>query len=273
VYIKKWMMNNLFNIGLIALLSWPTFASADTLEDLAKQAQNPVANLTLVPFQNNTSYGVGPYNRTQNVLNIEPVIPFALNEHWNLITRTIVPIVSQPNIAHPTGGNTGLGDINPTFFLSPRLSKTFTFGLGPTFLLPTATNHNLGNGKWGVGPGLVVVATPGHWVTGTLLNNIWSVAGQQDRVRVDQMTFQPFINYNLPGGWYVGGSPIITSNWVASPGDKWLVPLGGGIGRIFRTGSHVYVNLDVEAFYNVVTPNNNGSRLGSRLEMKLLFPS
>lgn len=262
----------LIHVTLIWLLLWPIGASADSLEDVAKEAQNPIGALTGVPFQDNTSYGVGPYNRTQNVLNIEPVIPFKLNDHWNLITRTIVPIISQPNIDHPSGGNTGLGDVNPSFFFAPQLSKTFTIGLGPTFLLPTATHRNLGNGKWGVGPGLVIVATPGHWVAGTLLNNIWSVAGQEDRVRVNQMTFQPFINYNLRKGWYVGGSPIITSNWVASPGNRWVVPLGGGVGRILRTNSKVYVNLDVEAFYDVVTPDVSGSRLGSRFEMKLLFP-
>lgn len=277
-YILKLSIRRVLYLWFIPLLLWPKLASADTptsdtLEAVAKAAQNPIANITIIPFQNNTSYGIGPYNRTQNVLNIEPVIPFQLNDNWNLITRTIVPIISQPKVMSPTGSTNGLGDINPTFFFSPRNHGTFMWGVGPSFFLPTATNRDLGSGKWSVGPGVVVVGSPGHWIIGSLLNNVWSVAGQSDRTHVSQLTFQPFINYNMAKGWYIGGSPIMTANWVADPDNRWTVPVGGGIGRIMSVGHQMYINVDAEVFYNVLTPDNSGSRISTRIELKLLFPS
>ncbi len=246
-------------------------ADSDAVEALAKAAQNPISNLMSLPFQDNTSYRVGSSGQTQNVLNIEPVIPFQLNDDWNLITRTIIPVVSQPNLAGSRGQSNGLGDINPSFFFSPRTSNVTIWGIGPSFFMPTATQRMLGSGKWSVGPGLIVVSTPGHWVLGALVSNVWSFAGQSDRERFDQLTAQPFVNYNVSNGWYVSSSPIITADWAASPGNKWLVPMGGGFGRVFMLGQ-LYLNAETQVFYNVMTPDNNGSRWSTRFQLKLLFP-
>ena len=202
---------------------------------LAKAAQNPVANLISFPLQNNTNFGIGPYRRAQNVLNIQPVIPFHISEKWNLITRTILPVVWQPN-DQPTQGWFGFGDLNPSLFLSPAKPGKLIWGVGPAFVLPTATAEQLGQGKFSLGPSVVVLSTPGHWVIGALVNNVWSVAGPHERAVVNQMLLQWFVNYNMKNGWYMGSSPIATYNWNVGEGDRWTVPFGWSVGRIVRVG-------------------------------------
>ena len=181
-------------------------AGAST-EDLQKATQNPVASLISVPIQDNINLGVGPYNRTQNVLNIQPVIPTKLNDNWNLIIRVIQPIVWQPYPTQPTGGEYGLGDMNPTLFLSPGKPGKVIWGVGPAFVIPTATNQILGQGKFSLGPSVVALAQPGNWTVGALTNNVWSVAGSGGRPPVNQMLVQYFINYNMKKGWYLTSSP------------------------------------------------------------------
>ncbi len=188
-------------------------------EALQKAVQNPVASLISVPVQNNSNFSVGPYDRAQDVLNIQPVIPINVSKDWMLITRTIQPIVWQPYPNQGTGGEYGLGDMNPSFFLSPRKSGKLIWGVGPAFVIPTATNDILGQGKFSLGPSVVVLTQPGHWTLGALTNNVWSVAGSGGRPVVNQMLTQYFITYQLKKGWYVSSSPIITANWRASSGN------------------------------------------------------
>ena len=244
--------------------------AAESVEELARKAQNPIANLISLPFQNNTNFGVGPLDRTQNVLHIQPVIPVSLSDDLLLITRTIVPIIYQPEPPTGGGGTFGLGDINPQFYFSPKTSSNITWGVGPTFLLPTATSQVLGQGKWGIGPAAVIVVTTKQWVFGAVANNIWSVAGDSDRPDVSQLTFQPFINYNMKDGWYLVSAPILTTNWEASGGNQWTVPLGGGFGRIFAIGEQK-VNAQLQAFWNVVKPDA-GPDWTLRGQFQLLFP-
>ena len=240
----------------------------DSTEGLAEQAQNPIANLVSVPFQNNTTPGIGPdRDQTLNVLNIQPVVPFRLNDQLTLVTRTILPVVSQPRPDGSTGN--GIGDLNPSFFLVPRLAGRWTVGVGPTVLLPPASREDLGSGQWGLGPAAVAVYTNGPWVAGGLVNQIWSVTGDSDRRAVSRFLVQPFVNYNLPNGWYVVASPIITADWQARA-DRWLVPLGGGVGRVFRIGSQP-VNASLQAFANVVKPEPFGD-VTIRAQIQLLFP-
>jgi hypothetical protein len=247
----------------------PAGDSAAT-EALAKAAQNPVASMISVPFQNNTSFGVGPFERDQNILNIQPVIPVRLSDSWNLISRTIVPIVWQPNTAQPTQGWFGFGDLNPQFYFSPSKASKLIWGAGPQFLVPTATSQQLGLGKFGIGPSVVVLTTPGHWVIGALANNIWSVAGPEGRANVNQMVFQWFINYNMKKGWYVVTSPVVSANWEASSGNVWNVPLGGGVGRIMKMGNQP-INITAQFYGNAVHPIG-ASPWGMRLQVQLLFP-
>ena len=151
----------------------PTAGAAE----LQKAVQNPVASLISVPIQNNSNFGVGDYERTQNVLNIQPVIPARLSEKWNVISRIIQPIIWQPYPSQTTGGEFGFGDMNPTFFLSPAKPGKLIWGAGPAFVIPTATNDILGQGKFSIGPSFVALTQPGHWTLGGLVNNVWSVAG------------------------------------------------------------------------------------------------
>lgn len=240
--------------------------------DLAKKAQNPIANLISVPFQNNTNFGAGPSgDGTPNVLNIQPVIPVSLSKELLLVTRTIIPVVNQPASATGQGSAFGLGDINPQFYFTPVSKGKVTWGVGPTFVLPTATDDVLGQGKWSAGPAAVVVVSIGPVVFGAVGNNVWSFAGDSDRESVNQLLVQPFLNYNLPKGWYLVSAPIITSNGNAPEGqEQWTVPIGGGVGRVFAIGDQK-VNATLQAYWNVVKPDAAGDWT-LRAQYQFLFP-
>jgi len=248
-----------------------TPAAAANSDALRKAAQNPVASLISVPVQNNNNFGIGPDGRVQDVLNIQPVIPLQLNSQWNLITRVITPIISQPTVSQPVNqGAFGFGDLNPTFFLSPAQPGKLIWGAGPTFMLPTATNPMLGQGKWSIGPSFVALAQPGKLTLGALVSNVWSFAGQSSRADVNQMVFQYFINYNLNKGYYITWQPTMTANWQATNGNRWLVPVGGGIGRITKIGFQP-VNITTQFYGNAVHPAG-ASPWGMRLQIAFLFP-
>jgi len=267
------------------LATQQTPAAATNAEELRKESQNPVANLISVPLQDNFNFDIGPANRTQNVLNIQPVIPFAVGKNWNLITRWITPIIYQPlPVAQPPGppvqgtGVYGLGDLNPSFFLSPKKSKII-WGVGPTFVLPTATNTAyLGQGKFSMGPSVVVLVQPPHWTIGFLANNVWSVAGHADfnpdgtvnKPPVNQFLLQYFVNYNMKKGWYLTTQPILTANWRAADSNVWTVPFGGGVGRIMKLGFQP-VNISAQFYGNPVRPAGT-SPWGFRFQFVLLFP-
>jgi hypothetical protein len=242
-------------------------ATPEGSDALRKAAQNPIANLISVPFQNNTNFDVGPYHRPQNVLNFQPVVPIHITDDWNLITRWITPIVYQPKLSPNDGVEFGLGNLAPAFFLSPVHSGEIIWGVGTQTWLPTATDKNLGINKWGAGPAAVALTIQGPWVIGILANNVW--AGTANR-RVNMLTVQPFVNYNLPQGWYLTSSPVITSNWVAKGDDRWTVPIGGGFGRLFKVDK-LPINTQIQAFYNVARPTN-GPSWTLRFQIQFLFP-
>src|SRR5271154_6879968 len=257
-------------------------AAADDTNALAKATQNPVASLISVPFQNNSNFGVGPYNRTQDVLNIQPVIPARISEHWMLISRIIQPIVWQPTPSANGGGQYGIGDMNPTFFLSPAKPGKLIWGIGPAIVIPTATSTLTGQGKLSFGPSVVALLQPGHWTFGALVNNVFSVAGSSHRPSVNQMTLQYFITYNLKKGWNINSGPIITANWHngasgdaadgddTPPGGRWTIPYGGGVGRVTRLGVQP-VNISANFYGNAVHPPG-ASSWGMRLQIAFLFP-
>ncbi len=241
-------------------------------EDLQKATQNPVASLISFPFQNNTDLNIGPFGRGKNTLNIQPVIPLSLTPDSNLIVRWITPIIYQPDVTQRTLGTFGLGDMNPSFFVSPARPGGLIWGMGPAFLLPTATDDNLGTGKFSLGPTAVALMQPGHWTIGALASNLWSVAGPSDRADVNLFTLQYFLNYNLPDGWSVGTSPILTANWNASSGNEWTVPVGLSVAKVFKAGAQP-MNAQVGYFYNVVRPDvPPSSKAQLRFQVSLLFP-
>ena len=257
--------------ALTAALFTATPALAEmSAEELAKLAQNPVGNLISVPFQNNTNLNVGPDNRNQNILNIQPVIPISVNEEWNVITRTIVPVISQPL---PGGDRSnGIGDTVFTAFLSPAKPGHWIWGAGPVVQLPTNSNSDLGNKNWGLGPSVVVLRLEkgNPWVYGALANNIWSLSDSRQGGSYNNGLIQPFVNYNFEGGFYLTSAPVITANWKAESSQRWTVPLGGGVGKIFHLGK-LPVNTQLSAYYNVVTPDD-GPNWQIRAQVQLMFP-
>jgi len=258
-----------------------TPAAATNTDALRKAAQNPVASLISVPVQENWNFNIGPSDRIQNVMNLQPVIPVNVGQNWNLIVRWIVPVIYQPvgvqQPPPPTGdppavqsGVYGFGDMQPAFFLSPKKGKLI-WGVGPQLLLPTATKTGvLGQGKFGLGPTAVVLVQPGKWTLGMLVNNVWSVAGHSNLPDVNQFLLQYFINYNLNKGWYLTWQPTLTANWEATNGGRWVVPMGGGVGRIMKLGFQP-VNVGLQFYGNAVHPPG-GSPWSLRLQIAFLFP-
>jgi hypothetical protein len=232
--------------------------------DLAKEAQNPVANMISLPLQNNTSFNIGPYDRRSNVLNIQPVVPFL---DGRLITRTILPVIYAPDLASESGGTNGIGDLNITAFYSPQ-TESLTWGAGPVLFFPTGGDET-GSRKWTAGPSVVALATPGPWVFGVLWNNVWSYAGEEDAPDVNRMLLQYFINYNF-SGFYLVSAPVITADWKAEEGQKWVVPFGVGIGKLLKVGK-LPLNCTAQYYYNAVKPDY-GPDWSLRLQIQALFP-
>ena len=254
----------------VALFAAASPAVAQETPELAKQAQNPIASLISVPFQNNFNFNTGTQDDLQNVLNIQPVIPFRVSNRWNVITRTIVPLIHQPELAPGIGNVSGLGDVQFSTFLSPARASRIIWGVGSILSIPTATDDLTGTKQLGVGPTAVALTIHGPWLIGALVNNVFSVAGASDRRAVNQMLVQPFVNYNMAGGWYFTSSPIITADWKAENDQRWTVPLGGGLGRIFRVKKQP-LNTSLQAFGNVERPAG-AAGWSLRLQTQLLFP-
>jgi hypothetical protein len=259
-------------LAAAVLLSTGVWAAGESAEELAKKIQNPVADLISVPFQNNFNFNVGPEDDLQYVLNIQPVVPIHLSTDWNLITRTIVPVISQPGFTPDQDRVNGMGDIQFTGFLSPSNSEGLIWGAGPIVQFPTNTDDRLGNDRWGLGASAVALkmSKGSPWVYGALVNNVWSVGGSDSDPSYSNLLIQPFLNYNFTGGFYLSSAPVITAAWKADSGDRWTVPLGGGIGKIVHLG-RLPLNLQLQAYYNVVTPDD-GADWQLRFQIQFLFP-
>lgn len=227
--------------------------------DLAKKLSNPVADLISVPIQMNFNFGGGfdiperhpllrvlprPVARFANrlfgedrdqgfrfLMNVQPVIPISLSEDWNLITRTIIPVVYQDDFLGTTSQG-GMGDIVQSFFFSPKQGD-FVWGVGPVFLWPTATDDSLGGEKWGAGPTAVVLKQDKGWTYGALANHIWSYAGAGDRESVNLTFFQPFLSYSWPTATTLTINTESTFDWDES---QWTVPLFAGVSQVVKIG-------------------------------------
>ncbi len=282
------MMNNSTRFGkhlAVAILAGAISAASAGAEsdkrELAKKSQNPIGNMVSLPFQNNTSFGIGPDDKVSNVLNIQPVYPVSLGSKWNLINRAIVPVIYRQEIIPNTGSTFGLGDISYTGYISPADPGKLIWGAGPSFLFPTATEDQWASDKFSVGAGVIALTMPGNWVLGGLVSNIWSVAGDDNAADVNQMSFQLIANYNLSDGWYLSSTPVITANWEAPEDNRWTIPIGGGVGKIMKWGNQ-NVDLKVQAYYNLEKPiplvgqgvnvNNQGETWTLTLQLKFLFP-
>lgn len=255
--------------AVAVLCSSAAVALADDA-DLAKQLSNPVASLISVPFQFNYDRGFGPDDGERAYLNIQPVIPVSLNDEWTMISRTILPVIWQNDIAGPSGEQFGLGDITQSLFFSPKNPGPggIIWGVGPAFLVPTGTDDLLGSGKWGAGPTAVVLKQVHGWTVGALANHIWSFAGDGDRADVDSTFLQPFISYTTPDAWTFGVNTESTYNWET---EEWSVPLNFTVAKLVKVGEQP-VSFTAGVRYWAESPDSGPEGFGFRGVITLLFP-
>jgi len=210
----------------------PPAASEDTAE-LAKKLQNPIAALISVPFQSNFEWGAGQGSKGfRYLVNVQPVIPISISENWNVISRTIVPIIHQTDTIGPTTQD-GLGDIVQSLFFSPKAPGPggIICGAGPVLQFPSATNDFLGAGKFGVGPTAVALRQASGWTYGALVNHVWSVAGDEDRAHVSQTFLQPFVSYTTKTYTSFGFQTESAYDWTQT---KWTVPLIAPVSQVLK---------------------------------------
>lgn len=221
--------------------------------ELLKATQNPVADLANVPMEFTNDTGIGRHDRASQSISLQPVIPVPLSPDWMLVSRTFVPLHWQARADQPSGLDVGLGDIGPSLFLVPKKSDKLIWGVGASTFLPTASNRALGSGKFSIGPTAVVLIQPGDWTLGAVAGHVWSVAGPGDRASVSRTSLEYFVIRNLADNWYVNTSPTIVADWNAPAKDRWLIPVGAGIGRLVNVGN-TPVDISAGLYRNVSRP-------------------
>jgi hypothetical protein len=263
------------------------YTQATVADELAKQSQNPLGTIISLPFENNFYTGIGPSDSSVYALNMKPVYPVKVG-NWNLVNRFILPAIyaQGQDVAIPPGNEIdagysgiielaqgsafGLGDLTYQAFFSPADAGDWIWGVGPAFVLPTATEDRYASDKWSAGATVVALSMPGNWVYGVLAQNVWSFAGDSDAADVNAFLFQYFLNYNLDDGWYLSSTPVITANWEASSGNEWTIPLGGGAGRLVKHGK-LPVDYKLTFYKNAEKPQF-GPDWSVQFTVKFLFP-
>jgi hypothetical protein len=253
------------------LLSSLSATAQDNAADLAKQLANPVAALISVPFQLNYDMDIGPADDGDRwILNIQPVIPISIGQDWNLISRTILPFVSQDDIYPGAGSQTGIGDIVQSLFFSPKAPTAggWIWGVGPVFLFPSGTDDLLSADKWGAGPTAVMLKQQGAWTYGMLANHIWSYAGDDNRNDVSSTFIQPFLSYTTPDAWTFTLQTESTYDWEA---EEWTVPLNGVVSKVIKIGDQL-ISVGGGVRYWADGPDSAAESWGARLMVTFLFP-
>ena len=259
-------------VALAMVLGAATIASAQEQEsqaaELAKAAQNPLAALVTLPLQANFNNGIGDDDRRMFNLNIQPVAPFK-GEDWNLITRTIMPVIWQDEIVPGAGSQFGLGDITVSLFASPKKpTNGVIWGLGPILYLRTATDELLGAEKWGAGPSAIALTMRGRWTLGALANHVWSFAGNDDRADLNNTFVQPFLAYTTPSAWTVSFQSETTYNWESR---KWSVPVNVAASKLVMFGK-LPVSLQAGVGYWLDAPQSGADGVRYRLQANFVLP-
>ncbi len=255
---------------LLLLASPPSKAGETDAQELAKKLSNPVASLVSVPFQFNYDHGYGSRDGDKLTLNIQPVIPISLNDNWNLVVRTILPVVWQNDIAGASGTQFGLSDTVQSFFFSPAAPSAsgITWGFGPVMAYPTGTDQLLTASKWGAGPTGVILKQDGHWLYGVLANHVWSYAGPDGRDDVNATFAQPFLTYTTPTAWTFALNTEATYDWTSA---AWSIPIHAQVSKLVTVGEHP-ISLQAGLRYWAASPDNGPEGLGGRLAITFIFP-
>jgi len=262
---KKWLFVGILTIVMISPAHSKEVQEEDqelTKLELAKLVENPVSDLMRFGLGNNIFFGAGPKNHEIVGLELNAATTRKFGQ-WSILNRLTIPFTYLPASAPAapsgdSGARFGLGDIQYTGFLVRDESKRFfksIGGLGPTIVFNSATDDRMGLGKWSAGPTLAIVRLPDPWVFGVVVRNLWSFAGNSQRERVNRFLLTPFVNYNFSNGWYLVSTPRIRANWEADSGNKWTIPIGGGVGKVLFRGNKHPVNLELQAFYFIEKPD------------------
>ena len=243
-------------------------------EEAVQDAQEPGSRLRAFAFQNNFDFGTGPADRTGYRFFFQPWQAEVGRGRWLRVKSfSAVPMLYRPDPLRPEGGTFGLGDPEISMFWSPAKTGTAVLGLGPVVRFPLASDEALGSGKWSAGVSAIAAVRPRGWLLGVRSYNVWSFAGDETRDDVDQFLLQYIVVRVLGNGWYLISSPVFTADWRAPTGDRWLVPVGGGAGRLFRVGGRG-LDLQLQGFYNVVHPETQPHADWTlRFQLQFLFKS
>jgi hypothetical protein len=243
--------------------------AADDAAAIAKKLANPIGALISVPFQNNTDIGIGDFNGSRNTLNFQPIVPLSLGAKYSLITRYILPVIAQYDITGEGTQEAGLSDALVSGWLSNAVVKNgFVWGVGGAFLVPTATNDFLGTKKFGVGPTVIALQQKSGWTYGVLMNQIWSVAGDEDRSDVNQMYLQPFITHNWKSGAGLTVNSETTLNWEANTTNAFINIMAGGLTKFGKQ----LVQLQIGPRIQVAASEGGKSAFGVRAAAIFVFP-
>lgn len=243
-------------------------SSGGEAQELAKKLSNPVASLISFPMQSNFDFKMGTGSGWRYTLNVQPVIPFKLSDKWNLISRTILPIIHQGNVTGPNSSQNGLGDTVQSFFFSPSKREPFVWAVGPVVLIPTATNDALGSRKLGLGPTVLALKQTNGWTLGVLANHIWSVAGKSSRSEVNSTFLQPFLSYNTRDAWTYSINTESSYDWVS---NSWAVPIHLSISKLVRFGKQP-VSFGGGMRCWATAPGGGPHGCGLRIVVTALFP-
>jgi len=247
-----------------------TGESSESEAELAQELTNPLASLITIPVQVNHDRGIGPRDDGSKLqTNVQPVYPFDFSDDWNLITRTIVPVIWQKDVVPGEGSQFGLGDLTVSLFFSPKKPTAgIIWGVGPVLYLPTATDDLLGAKKWGAGPTAVALTMRGRWTMGVLGNHVWSFAGDDDRADINNTFLQPFVAYTWPSAWTVSVLSESTYNWERS---DWAIPLNVAAARLIRVG-RLPVSVQAGFGYWLESPDVAADGWRFRLQANLVLP-